>query len=105
MGSGFSKMKKQAREMQEQIMKAQKELSAIEVEGQAGGSRVKLMLNGDKNLKSITIDPECVDPSDVEGLQDLILEAFKDASQKLAEKSPKADLANLGNMGNLPFGF
>jgi DNA-binding YbaB/EbfC family protein len=86
MGSGFSKMKKQARMMQEQFSKMRDELSSKSVEGSAGNGLVTLTLNGDKELKKIVIRPECVNPNDVEGLQDLILAAFEDAAKKLNDE-------------------
>jgi DNA-binding YbaB/EbfC family protein len=88
MGSGFSKMKKQRRELEEQFAKMQQEMQTAEHKGVSGNGLVEVILNGERVLKSITIKPECVDPSDVEGLQDLILAAFQDAGKSLDEKSP-----------------
>ncbi len=95
MGSGFSKMKKQARMMQEQFSQMKEELSNKTVEGQAGGGLVTVVLNGEKELKKISIKPECA--SDVEGLQDLIIGAFADAASKLEKDQP--------SMGGSPFPF
>jgi DNA-binding YbaB/EbfC family protein len=83
MGSGFSKMKKQARLMQEQFSQMQSELAKKEIEGQAGNRLVVVTLDGKKNLKKIAINPQCL--ADVEGLQDLIIGAFEDAASKLDE--------------------
>ena len=94
MGSGFSKMKKQARQMQEQLEKAHGELSKQEVVGSSGSGLVTLTLTGDKMIKSITIKPECIDLDDIEALQDLIIGAFNDASNKLQSSLP-----------SMPFGF
>ena len=66
MGSGFSKMKKQAKMLGEQFNKAQEQMKTMEVEGQAGNGLVRVKLNGEKSLLKISINPECVDPSDVE---------------------------------------
>lgn len=101
MGSGFSKMKKQARMLQGQFSQMQENLQKIEEEGSAGGGLVKVLLNGENELKKITINPECVDPTDVEGLQDLILSAFKNAKEKLA-KHQETQTPSLGGL-NLPF--
>ncbi|MCF7806716.1 MAG: YbaB/EbfC family nucleoid-associated protein [Simkaniaceae bacterium] len=98
MGSGFSKMKKQAKRFEEQFSKFQEELKAKEFEGQAGNGLVKVILNGEKKLKSLTINPECVDKDDIEGLQDLIIGAFADAESKVSDESP-----NMG--GGLPAGL
>ncbi|MBI5272427.1 MAG: YbaB/EbfC family nucleoid-associated protein [Chlamydiia bacterium] len=84
MGSGFSKMKKQARMMQSQIDQMKEKMQATVVEGSAGNGLVTVTLTGEKNLKKIIIRPECT--SDIEGLQDLILAAFEDATQKLGSQ-------------------
>jgi len=86
MGGGFSKMKKQAKMMQEQMEKMKEELKNKSVEGIGANGLVKITLNGEKELKNIKIDPQCVDPSDVEGLQDLIIQAYKDAFEKLEKE-------------------
>lgn len=85
MGSGFSKMKKQARMMQEQFHQMQDTLKNTLIEGTAGNGLVQVTLSGDKELKKIMIKPECT--SDLEGLQDLILAAFADAYAKLERQS------------------
>ena len=84
MGSGFSKMKKQARLMQDQFSQIRDNLQKTEVTGSAGAGLVTVTMDGEKSVKKILIKPECVNPSDVEGLQDLIIAALQDASQKLA---------------------
>ncbi len=86
MGSGFSKMKKQARLMQEQFSQAKTKMETTFVEGSAGNGLVKVTLNGSKELKKIVISPECV--ADVEALQDLIVAAFADASAKTDDAGP-----------------
>lgn len=88
MGSGFSKMKKQARQMEQQFEKMREDLQKTEMEGRSGNGLVCVVVNGEKELKKITIKPECVDPSDIEGLQDLIKAALEDAYQKVAQNSP-----------------
>ncbi len=88
MGSGFSKMKKQRRGLEEQFAKMQEEMQQAEYKGLAGNGLVEIVLNGEKSIKSLKIKPECVDPSDVEGLQDLIMAAFQDAEKQIEEKSP-----------------
>lgn len=88
MGSGYSKMKKQRKLFEEQFSKMQEEMQHSEYEGISGNGLVRVVLSGDKNIKSIKIKPECVNPEDVEGLEDLIFAAFKDAQDKLEENSP-----------------
>jgi DNA-binding YbaB/EbfC family protein len=87
MGSGFSKMKKQARLMQSQFSQMKDSLENTLVEGSAGNGLVIVTLNGSRELKKIVIKPECT--SDVEGLQDLILGAFQNASSKLESQQSK----------------
>ena len=93
MGSGFSKMKKQARMMQEQMTQMRDKLQNTLVEGSAGNGLVTITMSGDREVKKVLIKPECV--TDVEGLQDLIAAAFADAAQKIEAQQ------QMGN--NIPF--
>lgn len=86
MGSGFSKAKKQARNLQEQVEKMQLEQAKLLVTGSAGNNLVKITLNGKKELQNIIIHPDCVVPDDIDGLQDLIVYAFQDALRQIDEK-------------------
>lgn len=86
MGSGFAKKKKQARMMQEQISQMRNNIQDVEMIGTAGNGLVTVTLNGEHEIKQIKIKPECVDPEDVEGLEDLIKLAHQDALQKLNNK-------------------
>lgn len=86
MGSGFLKKKKEMRALQEQFTQMQQDLDTSEAVGSSGNGLVTVVLNGHKKVKSITIKPDCVDPKDVEGLQDLITAAFQDAYAKLDSK-------------------
>jgi len=87
MGSGFSKMKKQARLMQDQYEKTRQELKNKTVVGQSEGSLVTMTFDGERKLLSIKIKPECVDKDDVEGLEALIESAYNSASKQLGELS------------------
>ncbi len=87
MGSGFSKMKKQARAMQAQMSQVREQLQTKQVEGQAGNGLVTVTLNGEKELKKIDIKPECL--TDAEGLQDLILAAYADAAKRVDAEQPQ----------------
>jgi len=104
MGSGFSKMKKQAKLMQEKFAKMQEEMEKVTEEGSSGSGLVKITLNGEKKIKNLSINPECVDPEDVEALQDLIITAYNDACEKIDNKTQQSPGlgAGLGGMG-LPF--
>ena len=87
MGSGFSKMKKQARAMQEQVREMQESLRNKVVQGRVANYLVVVTMNGEKELLKITIHPECV--SDIDGLQDLILAACQNAYSQLQEEKPE----------------
>jgi DNA-binding YbaB/EbfC family protein len=74
-------LQQMAQQMQRQMQKIQAELANELVEGKAG-SYVTVTMNGHREIRSITIAPDVVDPSDIETLQDLIVAAITDASQK-----------------------
>ena len=74
---------KQAAQMQERL---QKDMSAVRVEGNAGGGMVTVVVNGAKQVQSITLDPEVVSKDDVGMLQDLIVAAINDAHRKADEE-------------------
>lgn len=76
---------RQAQKMQNDMTKAQEELSKTEVEGAAGGGVVKAKVTCANEVIGLEISPEVVDPEDVEMLQDLILAAINDAMSKAAE--------------------
>jgi DNA-binding YbaB/EbfC family protein len=78
-------LQKMAREMQANMAKAQEELAAATVEGTAGGGAVVVVLTGTQDVKSIKIQKDAVDPTDVETLQDLVMAAFTDALKKSRE--------------------
>ena len=82
----------------------EQEMDALVVEGQSGGGMVTVSMDGHKQLKSLRIAPEAVDPADVEMLQDLVLAAVNDARAKVEEKL-KSSLGGLaGGAGGFPFG-
>ena len=81
----MQKLMRQAQKMQNDMNKAQEKLKEMEVEGAAGGGVVKVTATGGQKVTAITIDPEVVDPNDVEMLQDLILAAINDAMTKANE--------------------
>lgn len=76
-------MMKQAQQMQERL---QRELAETEIEATAGGGMVTVVMNGVKQLRTVTIDPEVVSTDDVEMLQDLIVAAINDAQRKVDEE-------------------
>jgi DNA-binding YbaB/EbfC family protein len=96
--SQMNKLLKQAQKMQSQMMKMQEEVQKKEVEGTAGGGMVKLVMNGSNQLVSITINPEVVQPQEVEMLEDLIMAAHASALEKIKEQSEAAYGAVTGGM-------
>lgn len=83
-------MMKQAQRMQQEFMKMQEELEATNFEFTAGGGAVKAVVSGTREFSEIVIDPEVVDPEDVEMLQDLILTAVNGALKKADEKTSES---------------
>jgi len=80
-------MMKQMQKMQTKMMSAKEEMERSEHEGVAGSGKVKLVLTGKGELRSISIDKSVVDPEDVELLEDLIVTAFKSAKEKADQQS------------------
>lgn len=76
---------KQAQKVQKQMMEVQEELANRTVEATVGGGMVAVVANGQQDIMAIRIDPEVVDPNDVEMLQDLILAAVNEAHRKAQE--------------------
>jgi DNA-binding YbaB/EbfC family protein len=72
-GGNMQAMLQQAQKVQKEIEKAQLEIAALEIEGQAGGGAVVVLINGEYEMLKIEIKPEVIDPSDREMLQDLII--------------------------------
>lgn len=92
---------KQAQKMQKQMMEIQEELGNRTVEASVGGGVVTVVANGRQEILSIHIDPEVVDPSDVEMLQDLILAAVNEALRK-ANELMTAEMNKLTGGFNIP---
>ncbi len=78
----MQKMMKQAQKMQANMAKLQEELGEKTVEVSAGGGAIKVVITGKQEVKEMVIDPEVVDPDDVEMLQDLLIAAFNEAVRK-----------------------
>jgi nucleoid-associated protein EbfC len=93
---------KQAQKMQQDMLQAQESLKDEVVEASAGGGMVTVQVTGDLNIKSIKIDPQAVDPEDVELLQDMVLAAVNEAlrsAQELAESKLGGIAGGLGGLG------
>ncbi len=85
----------QARQVQEQL---QKRMSDLRVESSAGGGMVTVVVNGAKQVQSITIDPDVVSKDDVQMLQDLIAAAVNDANRKVDEQLGQSMSGLLGGL-------
>jgi len=100
----MQQMLKQVQKMQAEMMAAQEQLKDEVVEASAGGGMVTVKVSGDLDVKSIAIDPEAVDPEDVELLQDMVLAAVNEglrAAQELASKKLGGITGGLGGPGGL----
>lgn len=97
----MQQMMKQAQKMQEQLMAAQDKLKDLEVTSSAGGGMVKVTATGDMKITSIEIDPEAVDPDDVDLLQDMIMAAVNEALSSIENAANQQMGAVTGGM-NIP---
>ena len=99
-----AKMMKQLQQMQQKMAEAQEQLANETVEATAGGGMVTAVVSGDSELKELRIEPEAVDPDDVEMLQDLVVAAVNEAlrsAQELANQRMNAVTAGMP-MPNMP---
>lgn len=85
MAKGMGAMMKQAQKLQAKLARVQEELGAKEVEATSGGGMVTVRASGHQDILSVKINPEVVDPEDVEMLEDLVLTAVQQARQKAAD--------------------
>tara|TARA_B110000438_G_C15781556_1_gene636566 strand:- start:1382 stop:1708 length:327 start_codon:yes stop_codon:yes gene_type:complete len=100
---GMNKMMKKAQELQSQMEKAQSELNLIESEGQAGGGMVKVLVNGNKELISLNIDPEIL-TEDKEMIEDMIMAAVNQGIQNASRAAEdKMNTVTGGMMGKMKF--
>jgi DNA-binding YbaB/EbfC family protein len=99
--AGLGKFLKQAQKMQEQVQRMQEELARREVEGSAGGGAVRAVARCDGSIVSIKIDPQVVDPDDVEMLEDLVLGAVVNALE-VAKKTQTDEMNKVTAGLNLP---
>ena len=100
-GGHMGAMMKQAQKMQAELARAQEEIKDMTVEATAGGGMVKVVANGDMTVDSIVIDPEAVDPEDVEMLQDMVAAAVNEALRGVSEISSQRLNAATGGL-NIP---
>ncbi len=92
----------QAQEMQQRMVAAQQAAAGTSVEGSAGGGLVKITATGTGEFTAVHIDPQAVDPADVEMLEDLVLAALHDVAHRVAELSQESlGQLGLGGLGGL----
>ena len=101
-GANMQNMIRQAQKMQQDMLKAQEELESKTYEAASGGGVVTAVVTGKKELTSVTIDPEAVDPDDVEMLQDLIVAAVNEGI-RMAGTDAADQMQKLTGGLNLPF--
>jgi len=99
-GGNMQQLMKQAQKMQQQMLKMQEELDGRTYEASAGGGMVKAAVSGRRELLSLAIDPQAVDPDDVDLLQDMILAAVNEAL-RAGEETREREMAALGGMGGM----
>lgn len=100
-GGGMGGMLQQIQKLQEEMMKTQEELGQETVSVTAGGGAITIVVTGQQHIESIQIDPEVVDPQDVEMLQDLMVAAVNEAIQKSREMAAQR-LGGLTGGLNIP---
>jgi hypothetical protein len=99
----MQQLMKQAQKMQQQMMEAQATLAATEVEGSAGNGLVTATVSGGGELLRLVVQPEVVDPEDVDTLVDLVVYAVQDAQKKAAALQQDAMGPLAGGLPGLPF--
>ena len=100
----LNQMMRQVQQMQAELAKAQEDLKNEVVEASSGGGMVTVKISGDLQLKELRIDPEAIDPEDVELLQDMVLAAVNEAlrsAQELASSKMGQAAGGLGGLGDL----
>ncbi len=105
MRGNMGNLMKQAQKMQRQMEEASKELEEKEVTAAAGGGAVEVTVSGKKEVTKVKIDPEAVDPDDVEMLEDMIMAATNEALRQIEEYSQQSMSKITGGMGGLGGGF
>lgn len=103
MPGGMNNLMKQAQRMQRQMEESQKELESKEFVGKAGGGAVMVTVSGKKEVISVELSEEVVDPDDIEMLQDLVMAATNEALKQVEEASENSMSKMGGGMGGFPF--
>ena len=101
MAKNMNNLLKQAQQMQLKVTALQKELESRELEVSSGGGAIKITINGKQEILNFKIDPECVDPSDVEMLEEMIKTSFNQATKESQEMVSNAMSKVTGGL-NIP---
>ena len=100
-GGNMAQLMRQAQKMQQDMLAKQEELKNTEFTAQAGGGMVEVVMTGEKELVSLKIKPEAVDPEDVEMLEDLIVAAFKECVSLIDKETQDAMGPYAGMLGGM----
>ena len=100
-GGSMNKMIKQAKQVQEQIVKMQEELKEREIETSAGGGAITIRVNGKQELIAIKISPEVVDLDDIEMLEDLVMAAVNEGIRQ-SQEMVSTEMAKITGGFNIP---
>lgn len=101
MAKNMNGLLKQAQQMQQKMSTLQKELETREIETSSGGGMIKIKMNGKQEILEFKLDPECVDPSDVETLEELVMTAVNQAVKESQDMVSNAMSKVTGGM-NVP---
>jgi nucleoid-associated protein EbfC len=104
MKGNMGNLMKQAQQMQANVQRAQAEIAAMEVTGEAGGGMAKVVMTGKHEVRRVTLDPSLISGDDKDMLEDLIAAAINDAVQKVERMSQEKMSKLMGGM-NLPPGM
>ena len=100
-GGNMQQLMRQAQKMQQEVARVQEEVGNTEFESSVGGGVVKVVINGAKEFKGITIAPEVIDPDDIEMLQDLIVAGVNEAISSI-EKTNNDEMSKVTGNLNIP---
>lgn len=100
-GMNMNNLMKQAQKMQKQMAEMQAELAEKTLEITSGGGAVKVVVNGEKQIVSLDISPEVIDPDDVEMLQDLVITAVNEAIRQM-EETVNSQMSRITGGMNMP---
>lgn len=101
MAKNMNSLLKQAQQMQQKMSTLQKELETREIETSSGGGMIKIKMNGKQEILEFKLDPECVDPSDIETLEELVMTAVNQAVKESQDMVSNAMSKVTGGM-NVP---